>query len=326
MKTTKMFFSVIIPVYNKIDHVERAICSVCNQGFSDWELLLVDDGSTDGCQELIRSYQSAKVRVFYRKKPGPGGYAARNLGIENSRGEWIAFLDADDEWLPQYLENTFNLINQFPSASMTGCPWYISKGQNRSLSPLGKKRRTYCLMTPEEYLRIQASGVDVVHTNVTTVRRSLLTQVGGFPMSGANCQRAGDGKTWLRCVLTGAHIAWRPEPGAVYWQDAQNMVTRKRSYPLSENCLINFLENAVKDKKYSLDQRKLLKKYRDTRVISHLFQRVSTGEVSSDCLRKALQCRSIDLRVVILFVAFLMPTIGKLIFSTKRLLTGVQTQ
>ena len=89
------FFSVVIPVFNKDEHVERAINSVLCQSFEDFELLLICDPSTDSSTDKVEKIMDSKVKIFYRDEPGPGGYAARNLGIVNATADWVAFLDAD---------------------------------------------------------------------------------------------------------------------------------------------------------------------------------------------------------------------------------------
>jgi glycosyltransferase involved in cell wall biosynthesis len=95
--------SVIIPTYNRADHVGRAIRSVLAQSFQEFEVLIVDDGSTDNSEQIIRGFKDA--RIFYLRREANGGAAAaRNMGIHSARGEHIAFLDSDDEWLPEKLE------------------------------------------------------------------------------------------------------------------------------------------------------------------------------------------------------------------------------
>ena len=95
--------SVIVPIYNKQNSIKRCIESVCNQSYTDWELLLIDDGSTDGCAKIIQPYLSDN-RVHYHYKENGGVSSARNLGIQKAIGEWIIFLDADDYFLPDALQ------------------------------------------------------------------------------------------------------------------------------------------------------------------------------------------------------------------------------
>ena len=115
------FFSVVIPVYNKGPHIHRSIISLLNQTFQDFEVILINDASTDNSIEEINKFKDKRIRVFQRNEPGPGGYAARNLGIKEAKGEWIAFLDADDEWMTDHLEKMFILSKEYPGVLFMGC-------------------------------------------------------------------------------------------------------------------------------------------------------------------------------------------------------------
>ncbi|MBK8060984.1 MAG: glycosyltransferase family 2 protein [Gemmatimonadetes bacterium] len=94
--------SVVVPLYNKEPYVRRALDSIAAQSFADFEVVIVDDGSQDGSAAIAAGYPDSRFRMIRQANAGPG--AARNRGIAEAKGEWIAFLDADDEWLPDYLE------------------------------------------------------------------------------------------------------------------------------------------------------------------------------------------------------------------------------
>ncbi|MDO5576398.1 MAG: glycosyltransferase family 2 protein, partial [Fibrobacter sp.] len=106
------FVSVIIPSYNRKSVLERAINSVLSQTFTDYELIVVDDGSDDGTCDL-EIIKSEKVK-FYRFQVNCGVSRARNFGVSNSAGKWVAFLDSDDEWMPQKLEKQLWWIKNNP--------------------------------------------------------------------------------------------------------------------------------------------------------------------------------------------------------------------
>ena len=95
--------SVIIPLYNKAHTIVNTLNSVFNQTYQNFEVIIVDDGSTDnGIKIILQNYTDERIRIISQKNAGVS--AARNKGIDEAKGEWIAFLDADDEWLPNYLE------------------------------------------------------------------------------------------------------------------------------------------------------------------------------------------------------------------------------
>lgn len=107
-----MKYSIIIPLFNKEKGVLQSLNSVLAQSFSDYEIIIIDDGSTDDSIELVKSVNDDRIVIYSQENSGPS--AARNTGIRISRGEWLLFLDADDELLPDAL-NTFNeLIKRYP--------------------------------------------------------------------------------------------------------------------------------------------------------------------------------------------------------------------
>ena len=103
-------FSVIIPLYNKSHTIERALKSVLNQTYKNFEAIIVDDGSTDNGIEIVNKYTSdARIKILKQKNQGVS--IARNEGVKNSLYQYIAFLDADDEWEKDYLETVLKIAN-----------------------------------------------------------------------------------------------------------------------------------------------------------------------------------------------------------------------
>jgi len=122
-------FSVIIPLYNKERDIEKTLRSVFLQSEPDFELLLVNDGSTDGSEAIVTGYKDSRIRYF--SKANEGVARTRNFGVEKASAAHIAFLDADDYWHPNHLENLNSLIEDFPQAL-----WYATayeKKHNRTL-------------------------------------------------------------------------------------------------------------------------------------------------------------------------------------------------
>jgi glycosyltransferase involved in cell wall biosynthesis len=113
-------FTVVIPLYNKAHIVLRSLASVLTQTYQNFELLIVNDGSTDNSVEIIRQFSSdPRIRIIDQKNQGVS--VARNTGVKFAKYEYIAFLDADDEWLPGYLQKMYEAIQLFPSAAIYGC-------------------------------------------------------------------------------------------------------------------------------------------------------------------------------------------------------------
>jgi len=103
-----MRVTVIVPLYNKATHIGRCLRSIAGQTLRDFEAIVVDDGSTDGSGEIARAFGDPRFRVIAQANAGPG--AARNRGASEARGEFLAFLDGDDEWLPDYLEDNVRAL------------------------------------------------------------------------------------------------------------------------------------------------------------------------------------------------------------------------
>lgn len=127
-------FSVVIPLYNKEEDIKRTVMSVLAQYFSDFEVVIIDDGSTDNSLAIVKKFNDPRISVISKKNEGVS--IARNFGVENAKSEYIAFLDADDYWYPEHLENFLLSIKKFPNHS-----WFANAYE---------KKRTLNLTTPME--------------------------------------------------------------------------------------------------------------------------------------------------------------------------------
>lgn len=110
------FFSVVIPLYNKENHIDKTLQSVLEQRFQDFEVVIIDDGSTDGSLEKVKQIKDQRLRIFSQENRGAA--IARNTGIEKAKGIHIALIDADDFWFPNHLEEHHKTITQFPNCSL----------------------------------------------------------------------------------------------------------------------------------------------------------------------------------------------------------------
>ncbi|MCM8821124.1 MAG: glycosyltransferase family 2 protein, partial [Candidatus Omnitrophica bacterium] len=120
--------SVIIPLYNKVGYVGRALDSVLSQTVQDFEVIVVNDGSTDGSEKVVEEYKDIRIRIIHRDSPSGGGHKARNEGIKSAISNFIAFLDADDEWKDRFLETVLRLRDKFPSAGAYATAYEEKKG------------------------------------------------------------------------------------------------------------------------------------------------------------------------------------------------------
>ena len=108
--------SVIIPLYNKEDYISTSIKSIFKQSYNDYEIIVVNDGSTDKSVDIVKAFNDERIRIINQKNAGVA--AARNKGIEEAKGEYIAFLDADDEWKEDYLATQMELAEKYPQCDV----------------------------------------------------------------------------------------------------------------------------------------------------------------------------------------------------------------
>ena len=170
-----MKFSVVIPLYNKEHYIEATIQSVLSQTCTDYEVLVVDDGSVDHSLALARKFESDRVRIIPQENQGVS--VARNTGILNARGEYICFLDADDEWRPDYLATIDELTVKYPESAIFVTAYAVNMGNGKINYSTRLEPETGCL--PSYWLTL-AKGYDFVWTSATTMRRNTLMDAGLF--------------------------------------------------------------------------------------------------------------------------------------------------
>ena len=124
-----MKFSVVIPLYNKEHYIEKTIRSVLDQTCTDYEVIVVDDGSKDNSLALARRFESDRVRVIPQENQGVS--VARNTGILNAGGEFVCFLDADDEWRPDYLATIDSLTERYPESAIFVTAYAVNMGNGK---------------------------------------------------------------------------------------------------------------------------------------------------------------------------------------------------
>lgn len=213
--------SVIIPLYNKAPYVRRALDSVAAQTFADFEVIVVDDGSTDDGPAIARDYGDPRLRLIQQTNAGPG--AARNAGIAQAKGELIAFLDADDEWLPGFLAESIKLLEQFGSSTASITSGYIEYPHQASNEPLWRKRgigdgvhRVGPEMSPWQVVSMLA----YMSPCTTVVRAEVIRKWGGFHED--RCVFGEDAQLWLK-VLLNETVAFNLRPLARFHREASGL-------------------------------------------------------------------------------------------------------
>lgn len=185
-------FSVIVPLYNKADFIVDTIKSVFEQSRQDFEVIVVDDGSTDsGLRELERNFTDARLKIVKRRNSGVS--AARNCGMAQAVGEYVCLLDADDIWLPCYLDEIGMLFDRFPTAMYVGTGYFefASDGNDR---PKASSNQVEPSLVADFYWRWAKS--QFVYTSSIAIRRVALEKLGEcFPIGVSNSE---DQDLWFR--------------------------------------------------------------------------------------------------------------------------------
>jgi glycosyltransferase involved in cell wall biosynthesis len=193
--------SVIIPAYNTAGHIGGALESVFAQTFTEYEVIVINDGSPD-TEQMERAIQPYISRILYFKQENGGPSSARNAGIRRARGEWLAFLDSDDVWLPQYLAEQIGFLKGDAGLDMVYCD-AVLQGDNKSAGTTFMQ--LYPSTGPVTFESLLVEQTQVI-TSGTVARREKVMAAGLFDES-LHCSE--DHDLWLRISHAGGRIAYQ---------------------------------------------------------------------------------------------------------------------
>jgi glycosyltransferase involved in cell wall biosynthesis len=203
--------SIIIPTYNRAHLVAEAVESVLNQTYRDFELIVVDDGSTDNTEEIVRSFLDDRVK--YVKQSNKGVSAARNMGIATAKGDFIAFLDHDDLFLPEKLSVQLARMRYDPKVGLVYSLYFGTMGTE------APRRLAGACHSPVELHHLLLGSL--IHLSTALVRRSYLQQVGGFD---EQLRYGGEDRDiCLRLVLAGCEMVCVANPLTIIRQQPNSL-------------------------------------------------------------------------------------------------------
>jgi glycosyltransferase involved in cell wall biosynthesis len=214
--------SIIIPLYNKAPYVRRALDSIAAQSFADFEVIVVDDGSTDDGVAIVADYLDARIRMIHQANAGPG--AARNAGIAQAHGKFIAFLDADDEWLPNYLQESVSQLEGLGPEVASLTSGYIEYPSGVSTESMWRKRG---LTNGIQHIQSDTEPSLVVSMLAymspcsTLTRAEVIRRWNGF-YDREKCAFGEDAFLWLK-VLLNETVAFKLEPLAQFHREASGL-------------------------------------------------------------------------------------------------------
>lgn len=223
-------FSVVVPLYNKVGHIGATLASVLSQTLPPREILVIDNGSTDGSAQAVEAIASPIVRLLREERRGPG--PARNRGVAEATGEWVAFIDADDLWAPNHLAVLRDVSASHPHVALVGARF--SWAQLPVAPPTADPSASDAPSREIDFFAGQ--NCDLVWTSAVAVRRMALNAAGGF----ADFPAGEDTDLWIRLALSG-NFAVSPVQTAIYVRgnggimEAQQAKLRRAPPPPSPN-------------------------------------------------------------------------------------------
>jgi glycosyltransferase involved in cell wall biosynthesis len=251
-------FSIIIPLYNKAHYIIRALESVKAQTFKEYEILVIDDGSSDEGPNLVLNHFGDSVTLISQSNQGVS--AARNAGIAKAKFDYIAFLDADDCWHPEYLETIRQGIAYNPNSWIFGCSYSFNKDDLKS------KQGNF--ESIENYFE-KAIRNTLFFTSATVVRKAFFDQNQGFKTF---LKRGEDLDVWFRVILQYGNPAYCHDRLVFYEQGDDKSATRRRFSVLeSLSSAILLPEYAANEKAYSKEMGNQFSRFREKYVLFNIY-------------------------------------------------------
>ena len=217
-----MMISVVIPLYNKASHIAKTLECVLAQTYADYEIVVVNDGSTDNSAEIVRSFSDPRVRLI--DQPNGGVSSARNRGTQEATGEYVAYLDADDEWEPDYLATQMSLVEKYPYCDVFVVN-YRCCDINGSITYPIINNLPFTENDGEltNYFIVASSSHPPICSITIMVRREAMLAKGGFPGGVPNGEER---MTWARLAVR-YRIAYSKSVKATYMLKAGHGVNSK---------------------------------------------------------------------------------------------------
>lgn len=209
-----MDISVVIPLFNKKATIVATLASVTGQSCPAREIVVVNDGSTDGCEAVVESLGIPNLRLFHQKNAGVS--AARNYGASLAHCEWVAFIDGDDEWLPGFLETVIGLHGAFPDHEVYATAYYAGDYQgNKRPITLNKLPFSGEQGVLDNYFEVGSCSDPPLWSSAICIRKVALQEIGGFPL---DVKSGEDLLTWARLAVRKPPV-YSTRPLAVFWQE-----------------------------------------------------------------------------------------------------------
>lgn len=273
------FFSVIIPLHNKEKFIENTLKSVLNQTFTDYEIIVINDESTDESEAKVLGFKDKRIQLFNQKNQGVS--VARNFGIEKSKGELIAFLDADDYWYPNHLEELANLYHNFPNCGIYCSRYKIKTTKKHFQIPKYNGIDSLHLGIVENYF-LSNKPFRITWTSSLAIPKKILEKFNGFTPGVTNGQ---DLELWTKIGIC-HQVAITDKITAIYNFDIPNSLAKNNisSMKLLDFAQFKNAEQENPDLKSFLDLHRffysiLYKTYGDHKIAQKYYDAISKKNI-----------------------------------------------
>ena len=273
------FFSVIIPLFNKEKFIEATLKSVLNQTFIDFEILIINDGSTDNSATIIEEFDDPRIRYFLKENAGVS--SARNDGIEKAQSNYISFIDADDYWYPDFLEEMFKIIQNYPQQKAFSAAIEIETSKKVIPASYSIVRTNDCEIV--NYFTA-SSKETVICTSCAVFHKSIFEETGNFDITVKSGQ---DTDLWIRLGMNYPVVfSWKILARYIY---DENSLSKNKNYL---NKKINFSKFEQQEK-----TNPRLKKFLDLNRFSLAIKsKLIADDENFNCYYKAIDLKNITFK------------------------------
>jgi glycosyltransferase involved in cell wall biosynthesis len=263
------FFSIIIPLYNKEKAIEKTLKSVFHQSFTDYEVLVINDGSTDESEVKVKCFSDERLRLISTENKGVS--QARNLGIKLAKGKLIAFLDADDYWFTTHLESLYQLHQNFPEAGLLATNYQFYYSEKKIIQPIFDElptKKWYGIVPDFFYSSMKFR---IAWTSAVAVPKIVLDDVGNFDET-ITLGAGEDTDLWIRIALK-YPVAFDHEVSAYYQMETENRISLRKTLERKFSKLDKFSN----EEQSNISLKKYLDLYRSEFALKHKLAGDLTG-------------------------------------------------
>ena len=292
--------SVVIPLYNKEKQIANTLHSVLRQTFQNFEIVVVDDGSTDNSVQEVEKVNDIRIRIVHQKNAGVS--AARNKGIEEAKYDLIAFLDADDEWKVEYLETQYYLFQKYSQCSVYACGYEFSDSNGNVSGTIIRK-----LPFQEEdgvltnYFEVASNSHPPIWTSAIMVKKEAIQAIGGFPVG---IKSGEDLLTWARLAVHN-EIAYSRKIMAIFHVEGYNVSEKPKRIPAEQDLVGNELSSL-----WYLYHPSYMKQYISHwhKMRSSIYMRLNMRRKSMNEALKGLKYSPLNYKLYLYILLDLLPT------------------